>query len=446
MTGLAKGDTLAIMAGNYADGGNFSHLEGITIINHNGPVNFGNTVSISHLNNVTITGTGKEGLVYGFRFSRFKGDAFLVTNKCMGLRIGNCEYVDVNGNAINAGIFFTVYNGDSSTMALYKTSIYNQHLLRTGALFVGSWAPVSTFQNVVDSISFSNVRIDSTISDVNQVLACSIYRMVAHEWTILGGCPNGKHDAGIFQTTGNGTIYNIYRNGGWGYLWRIWNVGLNGRADSYCYNCIDLNTDTYGTIDTRIDAADTTTHSNIPFLRGSNMHIFNNTSGNKRDAINYVSVFVVAGTFFSQNGYKLEIRNNLSFNTKTDNANHLVKQNTIDPLSDTSNNLYVDDPVKSGVLLDMNDCYIAQGSPVIDRGVDIPMIKTDIAGISRPKGKSYDIGAREFPSDNVTTNSAIRGERKILTLLAASLLVIGTIIFLLFRSFAFSRKNKKVHS
>jgi hypothetical protein len=198
-------------------------------------------------------------------------------------------------------------SGDSSTLALYKISFHYQKLLHSEPLFTGSWAANSLFQNVVDSISFLHIIVDSTASDVCQVLGHSIYRMLASHWKVSGPCPNGKHDAGIFPTSGNGKVCNIYRKGGWGYLWRIWNLGLNGRADSYLYNCIDLYTDNYRTIDTRIEPADPTTGSRIPFVRGANMHVLNNTIGNKR-TINYVSQLVIAGNFCSENGYSLEVR------------------------------------------------------------------------------------------------------------------------------------------
>ncbi|HTS44605.1 MAG TPA: choice-of-anchor Q domain-containing protein [Puia sp.] len=430
MKGLRSGDTLAITPGIYSDGATFTGLRNITIINYKGLVQFGKSLHIGNLSNVCISGTGASGIFYGFLFKDIRADVFFIDHKCYGLRISNCEYSNVDGMAINASNFFTTYTGDSSTLAMFKTTIANQHLIKSGGLLVGSWAPVTSFQNIIDSIAIYNIIIDSTISDVCQVLGSSIYRLYAHDWTIKGGCPNGKHDAGIFQMNGNGTICNIYRLGGFGYLWRIWNVGLNGRAESYLYNCIDLSTDHYGTIDTRIEESDTTTNNTIPFLRGGSMHIFNNTSGNKRISGNYVSVLVVAGVFFSQNGYKLEVRNNLSFNNKTDNANPIIKQNTPDPLSDTSNNLYVDDPIESEVLADTIDCFIAENSPAIDNGVPIPIVKTDIAGIVRPKGDGYDIGAREFNGRKSTSREHVAGVgRKLLWIFFLLALVIAVVIW-----------------
>jgi hypothetical protein len=403
MNGLNPGDTVAIRTGRYEKGGLFSNLTGITIINYGGIVDFGNTVTLENLKTVSISGSGWKKEVYGFRFLHMKGDAFLLSSPCRSLSLSYCEYRFLDGNAFNASRFFTTYTGEPSTLALYKTSFYYQKLVHSGPLFVGSWAANALFQNVVDSIAFLHISVDSTTSDGNQVIGHSIYRMLASHWRITGPCPNGTHDVGVFQTSGNGTVCNVYRRDGWGYLWRSWNLGLNGRADCYLYNCIDLNTDNYGTIDSRIDAGDTTTGSRIPYCRGASMHVLNNTIGNKRTP-NYVSQLVIAGNFCSSNGYRLEVRNNLCFNTIATGSDPIIKQNTSDPLLDTSNNLYAKNPIAAGILLDTIHCLLNPKGPAIGRGIAIPFITTDIDGVPRPTGKSSDIGAREFTGSGKAPN------------------------------------------
>jgi len=397
MKGLQPGDTLAIRAGFYEKGGSFSNLDHITIVNYKGIVDFGATILVGNLNHVYINGSGWKEEIYGFRFRNLHADAFLLQGPCQHFGISFFEFRNLDGIAFNASRSFITYTGDSSTCALYKTTFRNLRLINSGALFVGSWDANSLFRNVVDSIAFLQVIVDSTSSDVCQVLGHSIYRMFASHWRITGPCSNGKHDAGIFQTAGNGTVCNIYRKDGFGYIWRSYNLALNGRADSYVYNCIDLSTDNYGTVDTRIEAGDTTTGNTIPFIRGASMHVLNNTSGNKRTH-NYVSVLVVAGNFFPENGYILEVRNNLSFNNITIGANPMIKQNTADIITDTSNNIYSPDPIYAEILLDTIECKLNPASPAINQALSYPFINTDIDGISRPVGVAADIGAREFPN------------------------------------------------
>ena len=350
MLGLHPGDTLAIRAGSYMQGGEFRDLQDITIINDQGTVHFGAGLSIGSLADVTITGAGDGAVRYGLSFSKLEGDAITVDAPCAGLRIFNCEYDSVRGNILSAYKFISTYTGDDSTLTLFRTVIANQLLVHSGTLLAGSFDPVGSFHNVIDSISFYNIIIDTTLTDGSEVVGNSIYRMLAHDWIIRGGTPNGINDVGVFITHGNGSLYNIYRTGGWGYLWRLWNVGLNGKGDSYLYNCIDLGTSNYGTIDTRIDPMDTTTGSAKPFLRGGSIHVLNNTSGNKKDVVGYVSVLVVAGDFFPQNGYIMEVRNNLGFNNIIRNTSGIVLINTTQPILDTGNNLYVDNPIASGVI------------------------------------------------------------------------------------------------
>jgi hypothetical protein len=404
MNGLKPGDTLAIRSGLYEKGGSFFNLTGITIVNFQGLVDFGKTITLGNLKMVSFSGCGWKGAFYGFRFRNFNGDAFVLDAPCSSLSISFCEYRNLHGTVFNASHFLITYSGDPSTFALYKTSFNYQKLVHSGALFVGSWAANALFQNVMDSIAFQHIIVDSTSSDVCQVLGHSIYRMLASHWRITGPCPNGKHDAGIFQTSGNGTVCNVYRKDGWGYLWRVWNLGLNGRADSYLYNCIDLNTDNYGTIDTRVEGGDTTTGNAIPFCRGASMHVLNNTIGNKR-TINYVSQLVIAGDFCSDNGYSLEVRNNLCFNTVTMGANPIIKQNTSDKLRDTSNNMYVTDPIAAGILMDTIECKLNPSGSAIGRGISFSFITTDIDGVPRPRDKSSDIGAREYQRNTIVPDA-----------------------------------------
>jgi hypothetical protein len=42
------------------------------------------------------------------------------------------------------------------------------------------------------------------------------------------------------------------------------------------------------------------------------------------------------------------------------------------------------------------DCHLVAGSPSIDAGTSIGAPSDDFAGVPRPKGTAYDIGAYEF--------------------------------------------------
>ena len=43
-----------------------------------------------------------------------------------------------------------------------------------------------------------------------------------------------------------------------------------------------------------------------------------------------------------------------------------------------------------------HDFHLQAGSPAINAGTTVSIVTTDIAGVSRPQGSAYDIGAREY--------------------------------------------------
>jgi len=391
MDGLEAGDVLAIAPGSYS-GGEFSNLKNISIINNNGLVIFTGTVSLNALTNTIISGTGAKNIFYGIQFSSFSKNAFATRGNFYGLRIYNCEFLHVDGNILDVSDNGAVYTGDTSSIKLYKATLANLRLSGCGILLQGFYGTPEKLTDVIDSISIYNIKIDSTLTNGQEVAAGGIYRMDIHDWKINGYNinKNSTGDIGMIHTSGNGRVYNIYRHGGRGYIWRQWNIGLNGVGESYIYNVIDLATNAYGFIDTRIDNTYFTGGDKVPFTTGGNMHIFNNTIGNKTDD-HYVTPVVILG---GQYGYKTEVRNNLAFNIKgfmmNNNSGSEFNQ------ADSSTNLIFNSSQILDVLSDTIYCLIRhKKSPVVDKGTNIPFIKTDIGGVPRPHGDAFDIGARE---------------------------------------------------
>lgn len=391
MDGLEAGDVLAIAPGTYA-GGEFSNLKNICIINNNGLVVFTGTVSLNALNNTIISGTGAKNIFYGIKFSSFNKNAFATSGNFYGLRIYNCEFIHVDGNVLDVSDNGAVYTGDTSSIKLYKTTLANLRLSGSGIMLQGFYGTPEKLTDVIDSISIYNIKIDSTLTNGQEVAAGGIYRMDFHDWKVNGYNikQNSTGDIGMIHTSGNGRVYNIYRHGGRGYIWRQWNIGLNGVGESYIYNVIDLATNAYGFIDTRIDNTYFTSSDKVPFTTGGNMHIFNNTIGNKTDD-RYVTPVVILG---GQYGYKTEVRNNLAFNIK----GFMMNNNSGSEFdkADSSSNLLFNGSQILDVLSDTIYCLIRhKKSPIVDKGTNIPFIKTDIGGVPRPHGDAFDIGARE---------------------------------------------------
>jgi hypothetical protein len=61
-----------------------------------------------------------------------------------------------------------------------------------------------------------------------------------------------------------------------------------------------------------------------------------------------------------------------------------------------SNNLVATNPLFTNP--GAADFSLRNGSPAIDKGTTVTSVRTDIAGVSRPKGSAFDIGAYEFGS------------------------------------------------
>ncbi len=391
MDGLQEGDVLAITPGTYT-GAEFSHLRNISIINHGGLVVFTETVSISSLYNTTISGTGTKKIFYGFRFDSLRSRAFATSGNFYGLRIYNCEFINVSDIILDVSDNDARYTGDTATIKLYKTTLANLHLVKCGLLLEGFYGTPDKLTDIIDSIAIFYIKIDTTIANGQAIAAGAIYRMDIHDWKVNNFAlnPSLSGDIGLIHTNGNGSVYNIYRHGGRGYIWREWNTGLNGVSESYIYNVIDLATNAYGFIDTRIDQSYFTGGDRIPFTTGGNMHVINNTIGNKSDN-RYVAPVVIMGF---QGPYKTEVRNNLAFNIK---GSIMINNSGTDynPNDSSTNIEFSADQILS-VLSDTVMCLIKQKpSSIVDHGTPIPFLKTDIGGVKRPKGEGFDIGARE---------------------------------------------------
>jgi len=391
MGGLVAGDVLAITPGSYS-GAEFSNLHNVSIINNGALVVFKGTVSLSALKNVVISGTGAKKNFYGIQFNSFNKNAFETSGNLYGLRIYNCEFIHVDGNILDVSDNTAVYNGDTSGIKLYKTTLANLRLSCSGVLLQGYYGTHEKLTDVIDSIAIYNIKIDSTLTSGQEIAAGGIYRMDIHDWKVIGYTIDKSllGDVGMIQTAGYGQVYNIYRHGGRGYIWRQWNTGLDLVGESYIYNVIDLATNAFGFIDTRVDSTFFKGGAKPPFTTGGNMHIVNNTIGNKTDE-NYVTPVVILG---SQCGYKTEVRNNLAFNIKGFMINN--NSGAHYDRSDSSTNLIFKGSQILDVLSDTILCLIKnKKSPVVDRGTFIPFLKTDIGGVPRPHGDAFDIGARE---------------------------------------------------
>jgi Secretion system C-terminal sorting domain/PKD domain len=402
MNGLNPGDTLAINPGSYNDG-IFSHMTGITIINHGGLVVFTSTVYCANNTSVNFVGTGAPGITYGFRFNVGSNNIGSITldGHIENSTWSNMEFLNCGADAFGNQNYQTTYDGvNDNTKRLLNCKITNIHMDNCGA-FMANFR--GQFINVIDKCEFSNIIIDhSKVVQIMNVVA--FYRSSIHHWTIgqqVCGPPTDAQghtlDQGCFEIYGSPEIYDCSEIGqNYGWFMRITQQGLMGPQDSHVYNNIRVGSTNYGFIDYRQDVTGYTI-TTPPYCRGGDMYIVNNTVGNMVTTNNYLTPVVVAYNFAGQHMY---VYNNLRFNSKNqngvpDSANVVHYGSSADFLVE-SNDKYYANPITAGVLTDTINCFLKAGSPVIDKGMNVSFVTTDFGGISRPQGSAYDIGAREY--------------------------------------------------
>jgi len=371
MTGLNPGDTVSVAPGQYS-GAAFNNLTGITITGNAEVVLFTGQVTLNTL-------TGCE-FSY-FQFMNIPGISIRWDGNSSHCVEKNISFTNCAGNTNDASDH-NVYNGDTSSLKLYMCSFDSLTLYRSGMVLMGGWGEAKDLACYMDSIVLSRIKIDSTLTNGNEVRGI-IFRIDAHDWKVTyKGTNTLSGDVGIFFMNGNGSIHNIYRIGGRGYMIRIWNVGLKKAGNTYFYNNIDLNSTQYGSLDTRVDPVEFT-----QYTTGGNCYIFNNTAGNKEDHIGYWSSLAVVGTFSPP--WICQTRNNLGFNLTTNGKPPItMNQSSNTWISDSSNNMYFDNPIG---IVDPLTCVPADSSPVLGKGLTLALVQDDY--YHYPRVGAYDIGA-----------------------------------------------------
>jgi hypothetical protein len=412
MGSLVAGDTIFITGGTYTTMV-FGGLSNVTIINKGSQVvfagsnycDFGN--SGPSMSNITFTGTGVNGLFYGFKFTNSNVGILNTAQHNQQIRMYNIDFEGVPQNCIDLSGYSATYNGTTGTMKMYQMTIANCLLNNSERLWQGTYGSASQLQGICDSICIHDIIVTQTSGNGTQI-AGPMTRMNIYNWKMtFVGTPTVFGDVGAFQIAGNGQVHHIYKRGGRGYTVRILLYSLGSSVgEFYFYDVIDIASNAYGLIDIRSDHNFWTEPNN--YFTRANGHVLNNTSGNKTDVNNYVCPLAVVGQM--DGGSTCEVRNNLGFNNQY-GANTCINNNSnatwLTVNSDTSNNYYLPASQILNVLADTVNCFIKAGSPIIDKGHTEPFVTTDFAGVPRPQGAAYDVGAREYSSSAsfVTANA-----------------------------------------
>jgi chitodextrinase len=442
---LVAGDTLAIAAGTYNGGGQFSNLSNITIINSGGVVTFTGTVdwgNNTNMVNINFTGNGSAGNFYGFVFNGSgnygagplgfsSGDAFRITAPHTESVIWQyISFQNLTANAFNNGFdTYNYYVGTTASLKWYKITIANCRIDNSYQFYQGDFGIMKSNnnENMCDSVDMHNIIVTQITNNGGVVTGGCITHFNFYNWNITySGYNTQSGDVGVFDVEGNGRIHNNYMHGGRGYLARIFGCSAKPNIDDlWFYNNIILATSNYSGGDLRND----TTYygqANPYYQRLGEIHVLFNTVGNKGNDEGYIAPVVVIDAL--NQGATAEVRNNIGFNLNTPN---LPQAGIVGSFvsgwptsSDTSNNMYYTAAAIMSVLADTStSCAVKAGSPVIGAGLSISNIITDFAGKGRPNPPT--IGAMEY-SGTASSVLANAGNSQTITLPLDSVTLSGS--------------------
>lgn len=361
MGGYKSGDVLDIVPGVYGFL-SFSSLEGISITASSGKVTFSSQMSIANNNSLTIdwsnliyTGTGT--IVSGGQTNNIG-----VTFNNVDLSTSKATlFIDATGASI-------VYNGQPTSTAYTNLAINNIKVGPKTMILQGTYEGPLTLHNIIMGLSINGLTIinDGT-GNSQKIRANSVYGFNIQNVTINGPSLQQTNDIGIFQFEGFGTLLNIQRNGGWGYIMRLVNIDITGKGASFVENILDVNSTEYGTIDDRTDnsPANYTGVTGAFKITGCPLTILHVTAGNKRDAIGYVTPILLSYGFTDAFGTVWPVTYDYCFgfnNVHPANADNLNVREYIGVPVAGSHNLSIDGDVSAYV--DVNFAPVP-GSPLI---------------------------------------------------------------------------------
>ena len=412
---VQPGQKVCIQAGNYP----YINLTGlvgtasqpITIINCGGQVIVGSgptyCISIKNSRYFRFTGTGTQGINYGFKSfwaGGFTGSGMSVRDSSSNFEIDHFEAQNAENGFLCKIDPYNCSPGNYSTGWVIKDVSYHDnyvHNTKGEAYYIGNTASTMDVKDCngntitvepvkIDGIKFYNNISDSSGWDGIQIAAATRAEVYNNRVTNYGVQNLGFQQAGIILGgKSNGSVYNNYINGGTGE-----GLVVTGFGRIYIYNNVIANAG----FDNTANKQDGLSINDNPFPNnkyiGLQVYLFNNTVVNAGRS--NIHIFNSYGTMATGN----KVYNNL-----------LVKPNYNSPYGspylkvdgstdlDSTNNIQLPQ-VANANFVGANDFHLASNSSAIDNGRDVFSlgVTTDFDGVSRPQGNAFDVGAYEFKS------------------------------------------------
>ena len=288
---------------------------------------------------------------------------------------------------------------------------------------------------LIDSIDIHHCTVSQHQAS-GVVVSGAMFRFdIHHNSFIFNGNQPGSTDIGNFFLLGNGQLHNNYMYGGRGYITRLIVASIGPKiSETYIYNNIQLATSIYGGVDIRGNSSN---YNGSAYLTYGNVHIINNTIGNKSAANKYTNAILVLYPMTGQ----VELKNNLAFTTyqSQPNDDHILMNFSGDNQPKISNNRYYDSSqILGAVLADTNHfCELTPESPLTGTGAYSANILTDFKDSTRPNPPS--IGAQDI--GNLKKIPTKRNLKKMVSLKNMLLIFGGASLVMLI--FLYYKKSKK---
>lgn len=440
------GDTVCIQAGDYKFMQFFNFTgtaaKPIVFINCGGQVRIGNGGSYGFVFNnakyVKVTGTGSSDK-YGFKVDGVNK----LLNTGLGISKGCTDYEADHFELTGAetGVMAKINpdcdaNNTYPTFAIRNVKLHDLYIhdVTGEGMYVGNTAPngetitcngtsktvlppriynLKIYNVITNNTGWDGIQVASAPEGVeiynNQVSNYGVYNKSSQQAGILlGGESNGK-------------VYNNVVKNGTGNGIQVLGMGLN-----YIYNNIitDVGNDGSAEKQDAIFIDDRPTKQNY---KAPSVYIMNNTIVNSgRDGIRFQNTFgtMTTGSLIMNNLVvkpgSLATRGILAYLTVVSSIKYTVSNNL--NYSDASLVKFLDAVAKN--------FNLSLGSPVIDQGKDLSAyFKTDINGLARPQGKTWDVGAVEYGAGagaGNATPTANAGNGQTITLPVSTVTLNGT--------------------
>jgi Right handed beta helix region len=335
-----RGDTIWMCAGACDGSGSATVSAGYRSGAPSG-TSFANALTITPYTGETITLTGGISVGSGESYIIWKGPNLILTTNSVWLgngsnhiRLQDMELTDIHVVGSGGAVFISWSGGNPSQ--------YNE-LIRLHVHHNGTGQPVP------------NGMHGAYIQAPNN--------------TVDGGYWHDQHDENVggIQLYVNGSIggntnNTVIKNAK--VCNNTWGIALWSGTNLQAYNNVICNNPTGG----------------IGASVANNTLIYNNTIVGNSATSGY-AVQVTSGT-----GH--EIRNNIIYGNGS--GVNIAGGTVIQSNNTFSDPLFVNSSTQ--------DYRLQSGSPAIDAGITLSLVKTDMNGVARPQGSSYDIGAFEYTS------------------------------------------------